>query len=559
MEDKDRFKRGFQIALGALVFQIFLTLVFYLLYIRVKTPLLLSEAFHAGIGVPIFSLLFLIFHQRYRETLEKEEVEELTKREGRIFKGEEDALLVSRLRLQQTEKWLIPGMSLVLSALLIFIPFKVLSYFRGKLLIYQPNPMISLLLIGLTFLIFLFSRYLLGMSKEKLWKDLRIIGAYLGVNALFSFLVAISMALRGFGLPKVEWFIFYLLNLLLILIGIEYFLNIIISFYRPIEAPKRLIFDSRIFYLLSTPEEVIPSFSEIVDYQFGFRITQTWFYQFLKRRIIPLILLQAFLLYFLTSIVIVKPYERAFIEFLGRPIGWDLSTPGGVQQRHGGRVFGPGLHFKFPYPIGKVRVFDVERVKSLLVGVRGEEGERIIWTEKHYEEEFNWIIASKETVTPSSVSTTVPVSFLAGAIWVYYQIDPEQLFDYAYKHSDAAGFLESLVYNQFTKMVMSVDLFEIMNVKRLALTEILKKKIQEEVDKHRLGVKIISVSMGGIHPPLEVASSFEKVVGALEKKEAFILGAESYRNRELTLADYNASKIRVGAESYKLVRALESE
>ncbi len=547
MEDKDKLRRGFQVALGASLFQVFLSLVFYIMYLQVKSPLLLLESFHAGIGIPIFTLLFLLFQQRYRERLERDEVEELAKREGRMFRDEESALLISRIRLRQTEKWVIPGVTLILSFLMFYVPFKIMLYFGGKGIHYQASPAVSLLLIGLTFLIFLFSRYVVGMSKEKLWRELRSIGTFLGVNALFAFLVAISLTLRKFGLPKVEWFIFYLLNILLIAVGFEYLLNIILSFYRSSKAEKRISFDSRILYLLSTPEEVIPSFSEILDYQFGFRITQTWFYQFVKKRVIPLVLLQIALLYLLTCFVIVRPYERAFIEFLGRPI-------------EGGKVFGPGIHLKFPWPIGKARIYDVERIKVIRAGVRGKEGERVLWTERHYEEEFNWIIASKEGAAASSSRyTSVPVNFLTGVVWVYYRIDPERLFDYAYTQAQPGKLLESLVYNQFTRMMMNVDFFEVLNVKRLSLTNMLKKSIQKEADKHNLGVKIVMVSVGNVHPPVETASSFEKVVGAMERKEAYILGAESYKNRELTLADYDASRVKVQAESYRLTRSVESK
>ena len=160
-----------------------------------------------------------------------------------------------------------------------------------------------------------------------------------------------------------------------------------------------------------------------------------------------------------------------------------------------------------------------------------------MWTEKHYEEEFNWMIASQETTTPTSLAATsrssslttgetVPVNFLAGAIWVYYKINPSHLYDYAYKHSEPEKLLEAIVYNQFTKMVMSIDFFDIMNIKRLPLSNDLKEKVQEEIDKKELGVEIILVSLEGIHPPVDVASSFEKVVGSMEKKEASILGAQ---------------------------------
>ncbi len=571
MEEKNKFKRGFQTALAACLFQIVLALIFYFLFTRVKSPLILLETFHVLIGIPIFAIFLLVFHQRYRESLEKEEVEELTKREGRIFQDDESTILISRVRLRQTEKWAMPILGLLVSATLIYVVFRALYFFRGRPITYEANLAICFPLIGLTFVIFVFSRYILGMSKEKQLNDLSVMGTYLGVNALFTFLIAISIAFRYFNLIKIEWFVFYALLFFLALAGIEYLLNILVSFYRTTGTKSRTFFDSRIYYFLSTPEEVIPSFSEIVDVQFGFRITQTWFYQFVKNRMVPLFMLWAFLLYILTSIVIVQPYEKAFIEFLGKPIS-EKGEP---------KLFGPGLHLKFPFPIGKSKIYDVDRIKRVRVGVRGEEGERVLWTERHYEEEFNWIIASQEIATISSslllektdssvpanelvgragaTSETVPINFLAGAIWVYYKINSADLFDYAYKHSEPENALEGIIYNQFTKMIMNVDFFDILNVNRLPLTNTLKERVQDEANKKELGVEIISVSFESIHPPLDVAPSFEKVVGAMEKKEASILKAEAYSNRNLTLVDYAALIIKVEAESYKLIRTLESE
>ncbi len=546
MEDKRELKFGFQISIGTLIFQVILSLIFYIMYLKVKSPILLLETFHIGIGVPISAILLLLFHQRYREKLELEEVEEIKKREGRMFKEEETLLLVSRVRLQQTEKYLVPIFTFITSFFLIYTPIKLILYFRSQKILYQSTSVIPLLLIGITFPIFLLSRYILGMSKDKVWKDLQSLGSFLGANAIFTFLSAISLTLKNLNLPKVEWFIFYILSVLLIMIGIEYFLNIIASFYRSSKVEKKFPFDSKILYLLSVPEEVIPSFSEMIDYQFGFHITQTWFYQFIKKRIIPLLLIQLTLLYLLTCIVIVRPYERCFIEFLGKPLG-------------NGKVFGPGLHFKFPWPISKAKIYNVERIKTIRIGAKGEEGERLLWTEKHYKEEFNWIIASKESTTSTSQYISVPVNFMSGVVWVYYKINPDKLFDYAYLHSQPDKLLSSLVRNQFTRIMMGVDFHEVLTSKRLSIVDFLMKKIQKEVDKHNLGIKIVLVNLGNVHPPVEVAKSFEKVVGAMERKESYILDAEAYSNKELTLSNYEASKIGVEAQSYKFVRSTESK
>jgi len=224
-----------------------------------------------------------------------------------------------------------------------------------------------------------------------------------------------------------------------------------------------------------------------------------------------------------------------------------------------GKVFGPGPHLKFPWPISKAKIYDVERIKTIRIGAKGEEGERLLWTEKHYKEEVNWIIASKESVTSPSQYISVPVNFLSGVVWVYYKIDPDKLFNYAYSHSQPDKLLMSLVRSQFTRIMMRVDFHEALTSKRLSLVDFLMKNIQKEADKHNLGIKIVLVNFGNVHPPIEVAKSFEKVVGAMERKESHILDAEAYSNKELTLSNYTSSKINVEAESYKFVRSIESK
>ncbi|RKY29877.1 MAG: hypothetical protein DRP67_05690, partial [Candidatus Omnitrophota bacterium] len=201
--------------------------------------------------------------------------------------------------------------------------------------------------------------------------------------------------------------------------------------------------------------------------------------------------------------------------------------------------------------------YDVERITTIRIGAKGEEGERLLWTERHFKEEFKWIIASKEIASPGY--TTVPVNFLSGVVWVYYKIDPDRLFEYAYLHSEPDKVLESIVRSKFTRLMMGVDFHEILTVKRLEVVDILKEILQKEADKHHLGIKILLINLGNVHPPVEVARSFEKVVGAMERKEASILDAEAYRNKELTLANYKASQTQVKAEAYRFVRAVESK
>ena len=49
-----------------------------------------------------------------------------------------------------------------------------------------------------------------------------------------------------------------------------------------------------------------------------------------------------------------------------------------------------------------------------------------------------------------------------------------------------------------------------------------------------LGVEILFLGIAGVHPPPEVAPDYQKVIGAVQKKEAIVLSAYAQRNKELS-------------------------
>jgi regulator of protease activity HflC (stomatin/prohibitin superfamily) len=49
-----------------------------------------------------------------------------------------------------------------------------------------------------------------------------------------------------------------------------------------------------------------------------------------------------------------------------------------------------------------------------------------------------------------------------------------------------------------------------------------------------LGVEIVFLGLQGIHPPPDVAGDYQKVIGAVQKKQALILGAYAERNKDLS-------------------------
>lgn len=87
----------------------------------------------------------------------------------------------------------------------------------------------------------------------------------------------------------------------------------------------------------------------------------------------------------------------------------------------------------------------------------------------------------------------------------------------------------------------------------------LKEAIQKEVDSYEMGIRIYFVGLGSIHPPVEVAESFEKVVSALQNKQTKILEARGQARAELAKAQGKSSRLISEARAYQYERSMVAE
>ncbi|MHC4573521.1 MAG: SPFH domain-containing protein, partial [Planctomycetota bacterium] len=277
-----------------------------------------------------------------------------------------------------------------------------------------------------------------------------------------------------------------------------------------------------------------------IDYQFGFKVSQTWFYKLLEKAIVPLVLFGAVTLYLLSCIVVVAPNEEAVIEHFGNPL-----NEGGDQ-----RIAGPGLTFKWPWPIDIAYKYPTRKVSEISVGFvpKDEHGEAgygpLLWGKTHYEQEYKLVVASEQTGAVLAEGA-VPVSLVMAAVPVQYRI--KDLYSFVYNHDEPEKLLESICYRELTRFAASAKIEVDDNVEgedgmnqsllgagRGEAKRILTERIQQSSDQAGLGVEIVFLGLQGIHPPPEVAADYQKVVGAVQKKRASILEAEAERNKTLS-------------------------
>ncbi len=314
----------------------------------------------------IWLVLTIQFHQRALAEQEKLDTAQLAKAEGgpRIFQAEgERATLfaAAQRRLQILEKWFIPIFAALIATYQIAIGLYLLTSIQAESEVQLKQPLLcAVFMTGIAFLSFLVSRYATGMSAQLQWKPLRAGGSCLLGIAVLCFALAVSLALVPLDfrlcLDAVGWII----PILLVVLGVETALNVVLDIYRPRlkDQYSRAAFDSRLLGLINEPGEIFRTAASAIDYQFGFQVSQTWFYKLLEKAIVPLVLFAAITLYLMSCLVVVAPDEEAIIEHFGNPV----DRAGQVSH------IGPGLSFKWPWPIDVVHKRATKRILEISVG-----------------------------------------------------------------------------------------------------------------------------------------------------------------------------------------------
>ncbi len=93
---------------------------------------------------------------------------------------------------------------------------------------------------------------------------------------------------------------------------------------------------------------------------------------------------------------------------------------------------------------------------------------------------------------------------------------------------------------------------------RLEAAQTLRDRIQAEADRRELGANIVFVGLQDIHPPVKVAADYEKVVAAIQTKQANILAARADAIKTNVLADAQAFKIISEAKSDRKRREVDA-
>ena len=288
----------------------------------------------------------------------------------------------------------------------------------------------------------------------------------------------------------------------------------------------RLLYDSRLVGLLGQPEALITTAAHALDYQFGFKVSETWFYRFLEKALAWLVLAQLGILVLSSCIAVIPPGETGAAGARGQAGGRTRSHRAGfaLQAAVAG---GPGL------PLSHRTNSELHRGG----GAGNDEDHSMDRSPRARRIIFWWPTGAARwrptpiTRRPATNQTgghpTPPVSLLSVSIPVQFQIT--NLMDWAYVNQDPAALLQdAFAAGGGAFSGGRGDDQPDVGADASQAAETLRQTIQEQSNERELGVNITFVGLQDIHPPVKVAGDYEKVVSERESAEVKILEAQAH-------------------------------
>jgi regulator of protease activity HflC (stomatin/prohibitin superfamily) len=510
---------------------------------------------NAGAGVFAFMAAAYALMSRLADE-EKASLEGNTPSGTQLFQ-EGDLVPERQKALTQVERYFIPGGTL----LSLLVGGAVFYHLVSLLRLDFPQTVFAratgpLLLAG-AFVFFLIGKYAGGLAfgGSPRYRFLRapagnalltaILLLLLGLLHLaLNFLQSVESALLG----RADLYLAWILIAGSAVLILEFLVNMVLALYRPrTGAAPSPAYESRLILLLAQPGSLMGNLGEMLNYQFGFQVSDTWFVRLLNRAILPLLALQIAILLLLSCVVFVNPGERAIVEHWGNPAKEDLP---------------PGAHLKLPWPIESVRRFKADRIRQFTVGLP-ETPESLdadsktipgLWDGLSQNSTL-FLVASTAESQPTGVPSpngdaSVPAaSLMAAKIVVLYTLDDIRKFEY--QHAQAIELLQALSRRETLAYFASHDGLTLLQEDRERLAGDLTRQLQDRVERLELGIKIVSVGVTRLQPPTGIVPAFHQVLAEQQEQLARKLEAERYRQKTLPAVEAEYQQLLSTATAYR--------
>ena len=163
-----------------------------------------------------------------------------------------------------------------------------------------------------------------------------------------------------------------------------------------------------------------------------------------------------------------------------------------------------GLHWKLPYPFGRVDRIVANRIHQMSIGhEEGEElldteeegPESILWANQHGDEEFLLLLGDGHDVMS------------ADGVLEYRISDVHQ---YLFGVQNPEEVLESVVYQVLMEQTSSRTLEEALSENLIVLAQLVTTEIQDRIGQYEIGIEPLLFTFTALHPPVSVCQGLSR-------------------------------------------------
>ncbi len=498
----------------------------------------LAVSFFLGLCllVSLVGLLHLVLTDR--EGMEALEMDAIKAGRGGDALFEQGEVLPAKRSREQFERWLVPVVAVVMLGMQLggayYLGFVKISMVLEGLKSQTVPVLVEYQYLGLAgaalLAVILFMRGQFASNLARLQRD-RLLqpGSDFILFTAYLFIVLAAVLAVSFKEQRADLWMGIVLTCLLAALAVENLLSMVFEIYRPRVSGRegRLLYRSRLIGLIAKPENLFTTAGKVLDYQFGFKVSETWGYQFLRERLGVLVGIQIIIFWLSTSVVTLGPSERGRLQNL-------LTSSSSTEW------LGSGIHFKLPWPFAEVERFHPNQVHSFYVGLEADDDPKVlsrarIWLKpsgKNYDSELNGnhngVGKGKIFFPTGSGKTGVDENVIVPSIPVHYRIhgtsnkNRKGLEDGWLRYSDPEAVIKELAHRVVSRYFISKDMKTLMRTGRNQAMEDVKRELQELTDARELGVEILFVGMADLRPPAEspmIMQGMKEDVGDPDKKE----------------------------------------
>ena len=197
---------------------------------------------------------------------------------------------------------------------------------------------------------------------------------------------------------------------------------------------------------------------------------------------------------------------------------------------------GPGMHYRFPWPVDQLNVVKTTSVKKVGVG---------------------FALPAGESAAPSGMELlTGDTNIVNAALVLQYVVrDPAE---FLFQIEDAPVYVAAVAEGVLTETVIGMPIDEVLTRGRIAVQERVKAETQELLDRRRSGIRIVSASIMAMTLDRSVVEAFQDVANAMADREKVINEARAYAGNLIPKARGEARTRLSEAEAYKQQRVAEA-